>query len=631
MSWRYSVLAAALIIAPPATSHSNQLTDADTFTILHTNDWQSRLLGFGPNSEYSPETVGDDKTVGGVARLATLLRERREQAEKDGPVLVLDGGDFLMGSLFHTISRETGLELQLLAKLGFDATVIGNHEFDYWPKGLAKTIESAAREAGSIPNILATNMEFSDVSTDDDSLADLMKRGVLSRTAIIERGGLTFGLVGVMGVAAAEVTSTLGPITFDDPVASARAAVMALKAEHNPDVIIALSHSGIVKQPDGSWTGEDIDITNGTPDIDVLVGGHSHTPIFQPILASTGSPVLQAGSECRYLGELKMKRDKDGGWAMVRYELHPVDDQTLGEPTISQKLEEAKALITKQLLAPQDLTFDQPIAKTSQLLTRAYDDTTIGNLVTDATRFIARADIAVTGNGTLRDEIHPGQNGIQSVADLFRVASLGLSLDDDKPGYPIGKFYATGKDLKSLAEVLLIAPSLKGGNFFPRFSGLRIHYNPQRIPLDRIYAIDIGSLKDGYRRVEFTDSTDQLYSVAATTYVAGFTWVIEDLSHGLLSLTPRDASGAPLPSVKESRFDVDPSTPGVQEVKEWEAILSYLKQVPERTADGLADLDSMVSLREERVLTSTSPSTLLTQAGTLMWAAFLSILGVLSF
>ena len=68
---------------------------------------------------------------------------------------------------------------------------------------------------------------------------------------------------------------------------------------------------------------------------------------------------------------------------------HPVDDQTLGEPTISQKLEEAKALITKQLLAPQDLTFDQPIAKTSRL-TRAYD-TTIGNLVTDVTRFIARA------------------------------------------------------------------------------------------------------------------------------------------------------------------------------------------------------------------------------------------------
>ena len=84
-----------------------------SFTILHSNDWQSRLLGFGPNNEYSPATLNDDDTVGGVARLATLLNERRAAAG-DEPLLLLDGGDFTMGTLFHTIAREMGSELRLI-------------------------------------------------------------------------------------------------------------------------------------------------------------------------------------------------------------------------------------------------------------------------------------------------------------------------------------------------------------------------------------------------------------------------------------------------------------------------------------------------------------------------------------
>ena len=64
---------------------------APRFTILHTNDWQSRLLGYGPNAEYSPQTPNDDDTVGGMARLASLIAQR--QAGISGPQLLLDGGD----------------------------------------------------------------------------------------------------------------------------------------------------------------------------------------------------------------------------------------------------------------------------------------------------------------------------------------------------------------------------------------------------------------------------------------------------------------------------------------------------------------------------------------------------------
>ena len=147
------------------------------FVVLHTNDWQSRLLGYGPNSDYSPDRLDNDPTVGGVARLATLLQQRRA-AVQDEPVLTLDAGDFSMGTLFHTVAREEGGELRLLGALGYDATTLGNHEFDFRPAGLAQMIEAAAH-AGDAPEvpILASNIHFSPHSPDDDALEALHRSG----------------------------------------------------------------------------------------------------------------------------------------------------------------------------------------------------------------------------------------------------------------------------------------------------------------------------------------------------------------------------------------------------------------------------------------------------------------------
>ncbi len=132
-----SLLALACLMASLASGAAER-----RFVVLHTNDWQSRLLGYGPNSEYSPNSLNDDLTVGGVARLATLLHERRA-ALGEVPLLTLDAGDFSMGTLFHTVAREEGGELRLLGALGYDATTLGNHEFDFRPAGLAQMIAAA--------------------------------------------------------------------------------------------------------------------------------------------------------------------------------------------------------------------------------------------------------------------------------------------------------------------------------------------------------------------------------------------------------------------------------------------------------------------------------------------------------
>jgi 5'-nucleotidase len=135
---------------------ANSTTRRKTFTILHTNDMHSAFIGMGPAQDYSPTTTGDDGTRGGYARLATLIAARRKEREAHGPVLVLDAGDYSMGTPFGAATRQVGSELRLMARMGYDATTFGNHEWDLGPDGLGSSIRVAAT-AGRIPAVIGTN------------------------------------------------------------------------------------------------------------------------------------------------------------------------------------------------------------------------------------------------------------------------------------------------------------------------------------------------------------------------------------------------------------------------------------------------------------------------------------------
>src|SRR6516162_10599684 len=104
-------------------------------------------------------TLNDDGTIGGIERIASLIAERRKAREAMGPVLVLDVGDFSIGTPFGGATHETGAELQSLSIAGYDATTFGNHEFDSGPGALAKAI-AAANKAGHLPPILVANTHF---------------------------------------------------------------------------------------------------------------------------------------------------------------------------------------------------------------------------------------------------------------------------------------------------------------------------------------------------------------------------------------------------------------------------------------------------------------------------------------
>jgi 5'-nucleotidase len=601
------------------------------FTILHTNDWQSRLLGFGPNNEYTPATVNDDGTVGGVARLATVVKERRAAAGEQ-PLLLLDAGDFTMGTLFHTITREAGGELRLMSEIGYDATTLGNHEFDFRPMGLAAMLSAASKAEGDrLVPVIASNIQFDPNSPGDDSLKAHADAGRIVPYKIIEKGGIRFGLFGLLGYNAITVSPMTKPVTFADPIETAKTMVKKLREEDKVDVVILLSHMGVAQQDDGSWRGEEVEMVEQVPGIDIVVGGHSHTALPQPVLVNGHTPVVQAGSEIQYLGELHMRMGEDGKTQVRDYSLHPINDQTAGDGVITTQVEDFKQQVSKQMLEPKGYRFDQPLAKVDKTLTREHDDPILANLVTDALRDATGSDISFTGNGTIRDDMIAGRTGVQAVSDLFRIAPLGIGQLDDAPGYPLVKVYVTGKEVKDILEVLLLAYQMRDSDsYFPRVAGLRFSYNPYRVPFDRVSRVELGDAVHGYHDLDLNDP--KLYSIGASSYVGSFTWLISDLSKGLMTVVPKDANGKPIAELNDAIIDADPNTPGIQEYKEWQGLLDHIRRLPDVDGDGLADIPTTGAAAEQRMVRAPSfaPAELFRYAGTLQWGVSVAIvLGLL--
>ncbi len=407
-----------------------------TFTILHTNDMHASFIGMGPASDYTPFKLKDDTTRGGYARLAGLIAKRKEARKGQGPVLVLDAGDYSMGTAFSAATRETGGELRLMGLMGYDATTFGNHEFDLGPDGLGKSI-GAAVKAGRIPAVLAANTSF---PTTDATLADLqrlVKEGVVRRYMVIERGGIRFGVFGTLGKEAMIYTSG-GATTFADPTESAREIVKILREQEKVDVVIALSHGGLVKGADGRYSdGEDVRLAKDVAGIDVVISGHSHTELEDPIIVNGHTPVVQTGRESRNLGELVITVDRDK-LTVEAYRLHPIDDTVAGDRAIAAQIEELKKSVTAAAFASRGYRVDQPLAIAPRDLPNTYTDiaagTILANLVTDSFREATKADIGFTANGMMRAGLSRGKTGVQTVYDVFAVAPLGSGVVDPRSG-----------------------------------------------------------------------------------------------------------------------------------------------------------------------------------------------------
>ena len=486
-----------------------------TFTILHTNDMHSTFIGMGPAADYTPFTLNDDTTRGGYARLAALIATRKEARKGQGPVLVLDAGDYSMGTAFAAASRETGGELQLMSRMGYDATTFGNHETDLGPDGLGKAIGVAAK-AGHVPVVLASNSNF---SKDDATLADLQrlaKEGVIRRHLVIERGGIRFGIFGVLGKEAQLYTNG-GAVSFSDPVETAREMVKLLRETEKVDVIIALSHGGVEKGIDGRYIdGEDVRLPKAVPGIDVVIGGHSHTELHDAIIVNDRTPVVQTGKQSENLGELVITLD-GGKLTVESYRLYPIDDTIAGDRAIADEIDNLKKSVTGVVFASRGYSIDQPLAVAPRDLPNTFADiaasTLLANLCTDAFRKATEADIGFSVNGLMRAGLTRGKSGVQTVYDVFAVAPLGAGVVDTTAGSALVTGYFTGQELKNLLEFLLVDNPTHPGEFFPRTSGMRFRYDQSRPKFDVVTAIELGDLDHGYRAIDISGKDERLYSL----------------------------------------------------------------------------------------------------------------------
>ena len=619
--------------------------ESKQLTFIHFNDLHSRFQGFSPTLDYSPDTLNDDTTLGGWARIATVIN--RVKANRDHPVLGLSAGDFSMGTLFHMTVRETGFELNLMHDMGIDITTFGNHEFDLGPDGLAFILSSAYRE-GDVPEIVYSNVVFDPSSKKDDSLEVFFKKRTghpyIPPYIVKTINGVKVGFYGMMGNDAVEVSPFAKPVTFRDPIIVSQEMVKTLREDAKVDLVVFLSHGGIWSDKSKS---EDEIVAREVDGIDIIVSGHTRDRLDKPLNVND-TIIVHTGAYGTHVGVLDLVFDNNN-LTMTNYELKKIDDSIPGDPVIQKKIDDyAVNSVESLILRPENLKFNQIIAETDFEITKSKTENSLGNLVSDSIRwYINRLELeagentdktafTIETNGLIRDNIETGQSGNLSVADVFSVMPLGIGKDKSM-GYPLVSFYVYASEIKDALEVMTSVAPLKGSNFNINVSGLKFTYNPNRVIFDRVTHIEKGDPLLGYTPLNYSNSNKKLYKVAANIYNTTLLSLVEKFTKGILVITPKDKDGNVIKDLKNARVDSDNSMSGVQEAKQWLGLIRYMQSFPDTDGDGISNIDKRYREVEGRIISAPSwhPRDLLVRAGFMTWMVvflfFVAFVVLLSF
>ncbi len=566
---------------------------AEEITILYTHDMHSSFL---------PKEGPDGHSRGGYARLKTLIDEQKEEHPN---ALVLDGGDFSMGSLFQTAYSTSALELRAMGQMGYDVTTFGNHEFDYRASGLADMLYAAVDSGDPLPAIVDAN--YLPPQEDEETWDALYTYGVQDYR-ILERGGVPYVIFGITGVDSDECAPMSG-MELHDPVETAKRVVeeateQCQTAYGADPVVICLSHSGTE-----NGKGEDYELARKVDGIDVIISGHTHTTLEQPIEVND-TYIVSAGENSKNLGVLTLTRTQEGV-ELKDSRLVPVDERVPEDPEMAAWIEEAKSQVEQDYLADFDLEFDQVLVNNPyqfDTVDEVYDtqhESTLGNLLADAYYWAGNqasqdpVDVALTASGVIRDTFPKGPI---TVSQVFNVASLGIGADG-VPGYPLISVYLTGKDLKNAIEVdASVPPLMSAAQLF--YSGVGYSFNTNRMIFDKVdYAV---LMREGGITEPIVD--DQLYHVVTGLYIGQMLGAVESSTFNILTVTPRDAQGNPI-DISQLEDYILHDDEG-NEVKEWYAIASYLQSMG-------GEMDQKYGQTDGRklVYSSWNPVSLLKNAG----------------
>ncbi|ANV26790.1 5'-nucleotidase C-terminal domain-containing protein [Agrobacterium sp. CMT1] len=458
--------------------------------ILHINDFHSRIESINKfDSTCSAEEEGKNECFGGAARLLTAINQTRDALKAGGKnVLLLNAGDNFQGSLFYTTYKGT-VEAEMLNAMKFDAMTVGNHEFDDSEDGLAGFLDKV-----QFP-VVTANV----VATAASKIGDRVKPSI-----VLEVGGQKIGIVGAVANDTAEL-ATPGPnITIAEDVAKISEQVQKLKQD-GVDKIIALTHVGYPR---------DLEFIAKIPDVDVVVGGHSHTLLsntdqkaegpYPTLVDNPGGykvPVVQAGQYSKYLGDLKVVFDDNGVVKESKGDPILVDSSFKPDEATLKRIDELKAPI-EALKAKVVGTSEGPIEGDRKIC--RVKECSMGNLVADAT--LARVKdqgvtIAFANSGGLRSSIDGGDVSMGEVLTVLPFQNT------------VATFQLKGEDIRAALENG-VSQIDDGAGRFMQVSGMKYSFDRSKPAGSRVVSVEV---KEGDAFVPLDPA--KTYIVAANNYV----------------------------------------------------------------------------------------------------------------
>lgn len=458
--------------------------------ILHINDFHSRIESINKfDSTCSAEEEGKKECFGGAARLKTAIDQRR-QALSGKNVLLLNAGDNFQGSLFYTTYKGAA-EAEFLNLMKFDAMTVGNHEFDDSEDGLATFLDKV-----QFP-VVTANVKAAAAS----KLGDRIKPSL-----VLDVGGQKIGIVGAVTNDTPELSSPGPNVTIADDVQSITAAVQDLKGQ-GVNKIIALTHVGYPR---------DLAQIAKIPDVDVVVGGHSHSLLsntdpkaegpYPTMVDNPGGykvPVVQAASYSKYLGDLVVNFDDNGVVKDAKGDPILIDSTFTPDPAVIARVAElAKPIeeLRKKVIGSSEgpIEGDRKVCRVKEC--------SMGNLVADAMLDRTKNQgitIAFQNGGGLRASIDGGD---VTQGEVITVLPFQNTL---------ATFEATGADIVKALENG-VSQIDQGAGRFPQVAGLKFSFDQSKAVGSRVSDVQV---KEGDNFAPIDPA--KTYKVATNNFMRG--------------------------------------------------------------------------------------------------------------
>ncbi len=436
----FTIFAATLFLLSSCPGALAARTPVVNLTILHINDTHGHIVPFAPLSN---KIFDHAREVGGAAYLATMI-ERERAANPEGTIL-LSAGDMFQGTPVSNIFHGKPVE-DIMNYLHFDAMTLGNHEFD-WGQDVLHSIISRASFPVLSANVLTTG--------------GAPIKGV-QPYIILKRKGVRIGVIGLTTPQTRYTTKAenLTGLTFGWPREVMPSLIRSVRAK-GASIVIALTHLGLY---------DDERLAKEVKGIDLIVGGHSHTAIKDPIVQS-GTVIVQAGSYGLYLGVMKIGFDTQTKKIVSftrKDELLPVSPESAPpDPVVARIVDKYESKIKAE--------FSKTIGTASADLKRSSTgESAMGDLVADAMRSASGARIAFQNRGGIRAGIAAGPITLNEVF-------TALPFDDN-----IVCMDLTGRQVRKALE-----KSVSYGDVNLQVSGLRVVYDLSKPTGERIVSVEV--------------------------------------------------------------------------------------------------------------------------------------------